>query len=139
MTAPSIEDHVVPEGETLDGTLGFVIDELTPELARGHVEVTDRTRQRWGIVHGGVYSALAELIASEATVMGVWGDGHMAMGMSNHTSFLRPVPAGTVHAQARRRHRGSSTWVWEVELSDEQGRMCALSRVTLAVRPRQEV
>ena len=62
-------------------------------------------------------------------------NGEVAQGLSNHTSFLRPILAGTVNATARRVHRGRTTWVWEVEISDDEGRLCALSRVTMAVRP----
>ena len=53
------------------------------------------------------------------------------MGLSNNTSFLRPISAGTIHAIATRRHRGRTTWVWDVDLSDDQGRLCATSRVTV--------
>jgi uncharacterized protein (TIGR00369 family) len=56
------------------------------------------------------------------------------MGLSNQTSFLRPITAGTIHAEARRKHRGRSTWVWEVEISDDQGKLCVLTRMTVAVR-----
>jgi uncharacterized protein (TIGR00369 family) len=59
----------------------------------------------------------------------------IAMGQSNDTSFLRPISEGRVHVEARRRHRGRTTWVWEVEFTDDQGRLCAISRVTMAVRP----
>ena len=52
-------------------------------------------------------------------------DGKIAMGQSNHTSFLRPVSAGSVHAEARPRHRGRTTWVWEVDFTDDEGRLCA--------------
>jgi 1,4-dihydroxy-2-naphthoyl-CoA hydrolase len=133
---PSPADFAVPLDETLDGHIGLVTDELTPEFARGHVEVTNRTRQRWGLVHGGLYATLAELLASEATSEAVWGDARIAMGLSNHTSFLRPTTSGTVYAEARRRHRGSTTWVWHVDLTDDEGRLCAVSVVTMAVRVR---
>ena len=56
------------------------------------------------------------------------------MGLSNQTSFLRPVTEGSINAVARARHRGRTTWVWEVELTDDDGRLCALTRVTVAVR-----
>ena len=59
----------------------------------------------------------------------------IAVGMSNNTTFLRPVLEGTVEAEATRRHRGRTTWIWDVEFTDGEGRVCALSRVTLAVRP----
>ena len=59
----------------------------------------------------------------------------MAQGLSNQTSFLRPILDGTVHAVAHRRHKGRTTWVWEVEITDDQDRLCALVRMTIAVRP----
>jgi len=59
-----------------------------------------------------------------------------AQGLSNHTSFVRPILSGTGHAEARCRHRGRTTWVWEVDITDDEGRLCAMSRVTMAVRPR---
>lgn len=127
-------DSPVPLEETLDGSLGLVTDLLTPELARGHVEVTNATRQRWGIVHGGAYAALAELLASEATDSSVRSNGATARGLANQTSFLRPISSGTVHAEARRRHCGKTTWVWEVDFTDDDDRLCALSLVTIAVR-----
>ena len=64
------------------------------------------------------------------------GDDRVASGLSNLTSFLRPITAGTIHAVARAHHRGRTTWVWEVEITDEAGRACVLSRVTVAVRGR---
>jgi uncharacterized protein (TIGR00369 family) len=66
--------------------------------------------------------------------MAVMEHGKLAMGLSNQTSFLRPITEGTIHAKAVRRHEGATTWVWEVEFSDDQGRLCALTRMTVAVR-----
>lgn len=128
---------VVPAGESLDGTLGFEIVETGPERARGRFQAANRVKQPFGLVHGGVYAAFAESLASRATFEAVMGDGNVAMGLANHTSFLRPVLAGAVHAEARCRHRGRTTWLWEVEFTDDDGRLCALSRVTMAVRPAQ--
>jgi 1,4-dihydroxy-2-naphthoyl-CoA hydrolase len=119
---------------TLDGVLGFEILETGEELARARFGVTDSVRQPLGLVHGGAYAAMAESLASLTTHAAVAGDGMITVGQSNHTSFLRPVREGTVHAEARRRHRGRSTWIWEVDFSDDQGRLCAISRVTMAVR-----
>jgi uncharacterized protein (TIGR00369 family) len=121
---------------TLDRVLGFDLLELGAEAARAKAEVGDEHRQPYGIVHGGVYAALAETVASAATALAVHDDGKIAMGMSNFVTFMRPISSGTIHAQATRKHAGSTTWVWEVELSDDDGRLCASSRVTVAVRPR---
>ena len=122
-------------GSTLDGALGFELLEVHADRALGSFEVTDSVRQPFGIVHGGAYAALAETLASATTYMQVHGDGNIAVGQSNHTSFLRPVSSGTVYAEGRCRHRGRTSWVWEVDFTDDDGRLCAMSRVTMAVRP----
>jgi 1,4-dihydroxy-2-naphthoyl-CoA hydrolase len=119
---------------TLDGVLGFELLEMDGETALGRFEVTDAVRQPYGIVHGGAYAAMAETLASAATYTAVQGDGMLAMGQSNVTNFLRPVSEGTVTATGRMRHRGRTSWVWEVDFTDEKGKLCALSRVTMAVR-----
>ncbi len=121
-------------GGTLEGTLGFEIDELREDYARGHFDVEERVRQPMGIVHGGAYAAYAETIASVATFTAVQPE-RIAMGQSNDTSFLRPVSEGRINAEARARHRGRTTWVWEIDFTDDQGRLCAVTRVTMAVRP----
>ena len=118
------------------GALGLELLETGQELARGRFTVTDSVRQPYGIVHGGAYAALAETMVSVSTALAVMPDGMIAMGQSNHTQFLRPVSEGTVHSEGTRKHRGRSTWVWEVEHKDDEGRLCALSHVTIAVRPR---
>ncbi len=81
-----------------------------------------------------MYAAIAESLATTGTALAVLDDGNTAMGLSNQTSFLRPITGGTINAQARVRHRGRTTWVWEVECSDDGGRLCVLTRVTVAVR-----
>src|SRR3954471_24227847 len=122
--------------ETLESHLGFEIIEVKEDSARAQVPVTSRVLQPYGLVHGGVYAALAESLASMATAAAVWEDGNIAVGMSNATSFLRPATTGTVHAAATRRHRGRTTWIWDVDMTDDQGRLCATTRVTMAVRPK---
>jgi len=126
-----------PLERTLDTALGFEILEASADRARGRFRVEDRVRQPYGIVHGGAYAAAAESLASASTYRAVAGDGMVAMGQSNHTSFLRPVSEGTVHVEARCRHRGRTSWVWEVDFTDDEGRLCALARVTTAVRSAQ--
>jgi 1,4-dihydroxy-2-naphthoyl-CoA hydrolase len=119
---------------TLDDVLGFELLELAEEAAVARFPITDRVKQRFGLVHGGAYAALAEVLATEATVAAV--QPNAAMGMSNDTSFLRGARGAWITARARRRHRGRTTWVWEVDHTDDEGRLCAVSRVTIAVRPR---
>lgn len=125
----------IPYERTFDALYGLVIDEQTDERIVAHVDLQDHHKQPMGLVHGGVLASIAESIASIATAHVVVGNGEMAQGLSNQTSFLRPVFGTRINAQARRRHRGRTTWVWEVDITDDQDRLCALIRMTIAVRP----
>ena len=118
-----------------DRLYGLEIDEATDELVRGHVPVREDVLQPFGLVHGGVHASIAEALASVGTNVGVLPDGNVGLGMSNNSTFLRSIQEGTIHATARRVHHGRTTWVWDVELTDDAGRLCAVSRVTIAVRP----
>jgi 1,4-dihydroxy-2-naphthoyl-CoA hydrolase len=117
-----------------DGLYGLEILEATPELGRAQVKIHDRLKQPFGLVHGGVYASIAESLASVCTGVTVFPEGKTASGLSNQTSFLRPMVEGTIHAVAVRKHAGRTTWVWEVEQSDDQGRLCVLTRMTIAIR-----
>ena len=110
---------------------------LDPDDARARITVEPRHLQPNGVVHGGVYASLAESITSASTHSAVRGDGMVAFGQANHTTFLRPISDGHVNAAATPRQRGRTTWVWDVEITDDEGRPCALSRMTIAVRPRR--
>ena len=133
---PPTGDERVAEEDCLDGVLGFEVVSIGDGEAVARFGVADRVRQRFGLVHGGAYAALAEMIATEATVAQVFKDGFAAMGTSNDTSFLKGARGETITARARAIHRGRTTWVWEVEHTDGEDRLVAVSRVTIAVRPR---
>jgi uncharacterized protein (TIGR00369 family) len=117
-----------------DAAVGYELLEVTDDLVRARAEVREEIKQQAGLVHGGVYSSIAESIASIGTYVVVSREGRTAQGMSNQTSFLRPILEGHIHAEARARHKGRTTWVWEVDFTDDQGRLCALTRMTIAVR-----
>ena len=121
-------------GRGFDSLYGLQILEVTPEFGRAEVTIRDELKQPFGLVHGGVYAAIAESLASFCTAAGVSAEGKSSNGLSNQTSFLRPMLEGTIHATAVRKHAGRTTWVWEVEQSDDQGRLCVLTRMTIAVR-----
>ena len=130
------EEPPVAFERTLESHLRRDTQEMTDERVVATMSVDDQpVLQPMGIVHGGVYATMAEGMVSEATFRAVYPDGNIAVGMQNSTSFLRPITNGTIHAEARRRHRGRTTWVWDVDFSDDEGRLCATARVTIAVRP----
>lgn len=134
---PDVGEPIIDGPDTLDGTLGFRFTGATEVSATGEVGFTDRICQRFGLVHGGVYAALAEMVATEGTAANVWDQGNSCSGLSNSTNFMRPVTGGAlVQARGRAVHRGRTTWIWDVDLLDDENRICAVSRVTVAVRPR---
>jgi 1,4-dihydroxy-2-naphthoyl-CoA hydrolase len=126
----------IPEGPLpgFDGLYGLEVVSVSDEEIRTRVRIEDHHKQPAGLVHGGVFASMAESMTSMATYLVVSQDGKTAQGLSNQTSFLRPITEGTIHAVARRRHRGRTTWVWEVDITDDADRLCALVRMTIAVR-----
>ena len=125
----------MPDFAELIGTQWISFD---PDDARAAIEVADHHKQPYGIVHGGVYASLAESLCSAATYEAVREDGMVAMGQANDSAFLRPITEGTIDARARARSRGRTTWVWDVEILDSAERVCALVRMTIAVRPMRD-
>ena len=127
-----------PAESTLPAVLGIEGYEREAEdHVRARMDVTDTVRQPFGIVHGGALAALAETITSRATFEAV-GPEMIAVGQTNETTFLRPISDGVVEAVARARHRGRTSWVWDVDLTDGEGRLCAVARMVIAVRPMPE-
>jgi 1,4-dihydroxy-2-naphthoyl-CoA hydrolase len=121
--------------ESFIGVMGLEMDDLVEVGVRtGRLAVVPGVCQPMGIVHGGIYAAIAETLASVGTADGVISQGRVPLGMSNNTSFLRPVSSGSVHAEARAFHRGRTSWLWDVEMRNDEGKLCATSRVTIAVR-----
>jgi uncharacterized protein (TIGR00369 family) len=124
-----------PGHDGLGNLIGLEYQESSGDEVRARVPVTDDVRQPVGLVHGGVFAAMAESMCSAATWLNVRNEGMAAMGQSNSATFIRPITDGHVNAVARTRHRGRTTWVWDVEISDDDGRLCAMVRMTVAVRP----
>jgi 1,4-dihydroxy-2-naphthoyl-CoA hydrolase len=120
---------------SFDALLGTEWLDDDPAGARVRVAVRDELLQPFGLLHGGVMSSLVESVCSRATALAVLGDGMAAMGQSISVSFLRPITAGVAEVEARARHRGRTTWVWDAEVHDESGNLCALAQMTIAVRP----
>ena len=90
-----------------DRLYGLELLACSDSEVQAQVTVREELKQPAGLVHGGVYAAIAESMASLATALAVLENGETAVGLSNNTSFLRPVTAGLIHAHAIRLHRGS--------------------------------
>jgi 1,4-dihydroxy-2-naphthoyl-CoA hydrolase len=121
-----------------DETYGLELTVCNQATVEGLAQVKPEMMQVSGLVHGGVYAAMAETLASLGTNSGVHSAGQVGLGLSNQTSFLRPVSEGSILGRGHCLHSGRTTWVWDIEFFDEEQRLCALSTVTVAVRPASE-
>lgn len=128
----------MPHEHGFDATLGIQYTEHDDRHIAAKVPVRTDLLQPYGLVHGGVLASVAESLASVGTAFAVASDGKIAVGEHNDTTFLRPICEGVIHAMAFPRHRGATRWVWDVELSDDAGRLCAVTRMTVAVRAQRQ-
>lgn len=117
----------------LPDALGIEIVELTARRVVATMPVDQRTRQPFGILHGGASVALAETVASLGASAAVASEAQVAVGMEINANHIRPKSEGTVRATATPIHIGAKTQVWAVEIVDEQDRLICVSRCTLAV------
>ena len=129
----TIDQH--EEGPHFSRLVGIEHLDDDPERTTARIAVRDELKQPFGIVHGGVYSSLVESVTSRSTALAVLPEGNVAMGQSISVNFIRPISKGAINVIARARHRGRTTWVWDAEIRDDEDRLCALSQMTIAVRP----
>jgi 1,4-dihydroxy-2-naphthoyl-CoA hydrolase len=99
--------------------------------------VDARTKQPFGLLHGGASVALAESLGSLAGTMCLDATKEMAVGLDINANHVRAITQGVVTGTARPLHLGRSTQVWEIRIEDERGKLVCISRLTLAVVPRQ--
>lgn len=131
-----LPEPALPLSSTFEGFLQLSWQTLEDQNAGVTFQIRDDLRQPLGLMHGGIYSAVAETVASVATMAAVWKNGMTASGLSNTASFLRPITTGTVRVTARRRYCDEREWLWSHEFHDDQNRLCAVVDVWMAVRPR---
>jgi 1,4-dihydroxy-2-naphthoyl-CoA hydrolase len=118
-----------------DAQYGLEVDGWEDDgTTRGHVPVRPELHNHLGVIHGGVFAAVAEALASRGTALAVIPHGQAAMGLGNDTTVIHSPSEGVIAVEARPLARGERAWLWAVECTDEGGRLCAFTRVTVAVR-----
>ena len=123
-------------GEGFDTELGLTYLEMTPDGGRAQLTITEKLLQPWGIVHGGVYCAVIESLASVSAH--VWlseNGGGTVVGVNNNTDFLRALRSGTVTAVSTPIHRGRRQQLWLITVTDETDRTIARGQVRLQNLP----
>ena len=119
---------------TLMQAIDIRIIEIGDDYLRGTMPVDARTRQPYGILHGGASVALAETLGSTAAML-CCEDDRAAVGLEINANHLRAVREGTVTGTARPIHVGRSTQVWEIRIENDTGELTCIARLTMAVVP----
>ena len=112
--------------------LGIEITEIGPDYLVGRVPVDHRTKQPFGLLHGGVSVVLAESLGSIGAYYAS-PEGHLAVGLDINANHLRSARSGWVTATARPVHIGKTTHVWQIDMAGEDGKPTCVSRLTMAI------
>ena len=128
-------EHIMPN--TMADFLGMEWVAIGPDYLRLRMPVNDKTKQPYGLLHGGASCALAETIGSIGSALVVDQNVNMCVGLEINANHLRSATSGFVTATARPVHLGRSTHVWDIRLEDDQQKLVCISRLTVAILPKK--
>ncbi|HWB90588.1 MAG TPA: hotdog fold thioesterase [Puia sp.] len=127
-------DQLNPLAEnTMAGHIGIRIIEIGDDWLKGAMPVDHRTRQPYGLLHGGASVALAETLGSVASAFVVDRSRYDCVGLEINANHVRGVREGIVTGIARPIHLGKSTHVWDIRIHDEREKLVCISRLTVAI------
>lgn len=128
-------EDLLPLGKgTMGEHLGIEWEELGPDFIKASMPVDHRTKQPYGLLHGGASVALAETLGSVGAALSVDAGKFIAVGMEINANHIRSAREGRVTGITRPIHRGASTQVWEIRIEDDLGKLVCISRLTVAIR-----
>lgn len=130
--AISVEELTAIHKDTAVQHLGVEFLEVGPDFIRARVPVDTRTKQPYGLLHGGVSVVLAETLGSCGAAYSC-PEGHRAVGLDINANHLRGATSGWVTGVTRPVHIGRTTQVWQIDLTNEAGELTCVSRITMAV------
>lgn len=122
---------------TIDQHLGIKITDVGDDYLTGTMPADSRTFQPYGIVHGGANVVLAESLGSMAGAHVVDTESFLCMGQEVNATHLRPVSSGLVTGTARPIHLGRRSHVWEIRLTNDQGKLSCIAKLILAIVPKK--
>jgi uncharacterized protein (TIGR00369 family) len=130
----SVEELTAIHRDTAVAHLGMEFLEVGEDFIRGRVPVDTRTRQPYGLLHGGVSVVLAETLGSCGAAYAC-PEGHRAVGLDINANHVRGATHGWVTGTTRPVHVGRTTQVWQIDLRDDAGELTCVARITMAVLP----
>jgi len=128
---PSFDVGSLEQASAFLQAAGLVLDEITADRVTGHLDLSPEHHTPWGIVHGGVYTTAIESAASVGASHAVRDRGQVAVGLTNTTHFLRSLTIGRVNLEAAALSQGRTQQLWQVDITDESGRLIAHGEVRL--------
>jgi 1,4-dihydroxy-2-naphthoyl-CoA hydrolase len=124
--------------QTMGTHLGMNFVEIGYDFLTMSMPVDDRTKQPYGLLHGGASCALAETVGSIASALVIDTAKQICVGLEINANHLRGVREGFIYAKASRIHLGASTHVWDIKITDDNGKLVCVSRLTVAILPKRE-
>lgn len=118
---------------TMGECLGMEFTEIGPDYIRMMMPVDHRTRQPYGLLHGGASAALAETVGSIASALIIDQEKQICVGMEINANHVRGVRNGYVHAIAKPLHIGATSHVWDIRITDDDHKLVCVSRLTMAI------
>ena len=118
--------------------LGIQFTELGENFIKATMPVNDRTKQPYGLLHGGASAALAETLGSAASALVIDLSKWICVGLEINANHIRAVKEGLVTATCTPIHLGASTHVWDIRITDEKNKLVCVSRLTVAILKKRE-
>ncbi|MCE7053615.1 hotdog fold thioesterase [Algoriphagus sp. AGSA1] len=130
---PSLDQLNQNGKNTMTDHLGIVFTAVGDDYLSAQMPVDERTKQPMGLLHGGANVVLAETLGSVAASLTIDLHKQVCVGLEINANHLRSVKSGTVTGTTTPIHIGKSTQVWEIKITNEQGQLCCISRITMAI------
>lgn len=131
---PTAEFMNSQPGQHMGTHLGIEFTEIGDDFISAKMPVDDRTKQPYGLLHGGASCVLAETLGSVAGALCVEMGKQIVVGLEINANHLRSAREGFVHGTARPIHIGRSTHVWDIKIVNDSNQLMCVSRLTLAVK-----
>ncbi|HEX2102457.1 MAG TPA: PaaI family thioesterase [Solirubrobacteraceae bacterium] len=128
---PELPDLSLERAPAFVQAAGLEVGEAGAERVTGTIAAGPQHHTPWGVVHGGVYATAIESACSIGASLAVADEGMFAVGLANHTDFLRPHRSGALHITATPVHRGRTQQLWQCEIARADGKLVARGQVRL--------
>jgi 1,4-dihydroxy-2-naphthoyl-CoA hydrolase len=133
---PSVEELNSSFAPNIGSYLGIEFVEITDNSLVATLPVNEKTKQPFGLLHGGASVVLAETLGSIASNLVIDSDKFMGVGLEVNANHLRPVSSGIVKGVCTPVHIGKSTHVWDIKIYEKHGKINCISRLTVAIVPK---